>query len=204
MRYVAVNFDYVDRLTRKIAFEVIEDGYEPDCIVALAKGGWFVGRILSDYLGVQNLESLDVRGKGSVSCRRALIVDDLINTGTTMRKALQVVEAEEVRTAALFMLRESDFIPDYFAEYLWDYSWIIFPWNFVEDVSELVLNVLKERGEATKWTILSLLLSKYGLDPLSIEVSMPGRFDDVLSVLEARGKVERVVVDGRVYWRFVE
>ncbi len=204
MRCVAVSWEYVDRLCRKVAFQIVDDGYTPDCIVALAKGGWFVARILSDYLGVQRLVSLDVKAEGGVRCRKALVADDLVNTGKTMTRAMEKVEADEVRTAALFMLRESEFIPDYFAEYLWDYSWVIFPWNFIEDVSELVLKILAERGEATKWSLLGILFANFGLDPVNLEVSQPGRFDDVLRVLEAKGKIERVEVGGRIYWRLVE
>ncbi|MDI9645497.1 MAG: phosphoribosyltransferase [Archaeoglobales archaeon] len=204
MKFVVVNWDYVDRLSRRLAFDIIEDGFEPDCIVALAKGGWFVGRILSDYLGVQRLVSLDSCSEKEISCKKTLIADDLINTGKTMKRALEMVKANEVKTAALFMLRNSEFVPDYFSEYLFDYSWIVFPWNFIEDISEIVLKILRKHGEATKSMILSEMLESYKIDPLSLEVSLPGRFDDVLKVLEERGKIKRRILEDVVYWRAVE
>ncbi len=203
-RYVAVSWDYVDRLCRKVSFQIIEDGFKPECIVALAKGGWFVARIISDYLGVDKLVSLDVRSDTRIDATSALIADDLINTGRTMRRALKFVNADEVKTSALLMLQDSDFIPDYLGEYLWDYSWVIFPWNFVEDVSELVLQILKQRGEVSQWALKGLLFSEFGLDPLNLDISHPGRFEEVLQVLEARKKIEKFESDGRVYWRLRE
>ncbi len=203
-RYVTVSWDYVDRLCRRIAFQIIEDGFKPDKIVALAKGGWFVARVVRDYLGVGKLVSLDLGEEETIKCEKALIVDDLINTGKTIRAALKAVEAEEVKTATLLMLQNSDFIPDYLGEYLWDYSWVIFPWNFVEDLSELILKVLKEKGEVSQWALKGLLFSEFGLDPLNLDISHPGRFEEVLTVLEARGLIERKDMDGRTYWRLKE
>ncbi len=200
-RYVTVSWDYVDRLCRRIAFQIIEDKFKPDEIVALAKGGWFVARVIRDYLGVGKLVSLDISEKEVVKCKKALIVDDLINTGKTIKAALKAVEAEEVKTATLLMLQNSDFIPDYLGEYLWDYSWVIFPWNFVEDLSELIIKVLKERGEVSQWALKGLLFSEFGLDPLNLDISHPGRFEEVLTVLEARGLIEKNDVDGRTFWR---
>ncbi len=199
-RYVAVSWSYVDRLCRKLAFQILEDRFYPDCIIALAKGGWFVARIVSDYLAAEKLISLDV-GKDSVECRSALIVDDLINTGKTMRLALNSVKADEVRTASLLMLQDSEFIPDYLGEYLWDYTWVIFPWNLIEDLSELILKILREKGEVSQWALKGMLLSEFGLDPLNLDISLPGGFEEVLRVLQTRGEVEKFESGGRVYWR---
>ncbi len=201
-RYVTVNWDYVDSLSRKVAFQILEDHYNPDCIVALAKGGWFVARILSDYLGVERLVSLDVKGDEDAVIRgNLLVVDDLISTGKTMKRALDAVKGDEVRTASLLMLQNSDFVPDYLGEYLWDYTWVVFPWNFVEDVSELVVDVLRRKGVVSQWSLKGLLFSEFGLDPLNLEISMRGRFEELLMVLEKRGVIESLIEGGRRYWR---
>ena len=44
---VITNWDYIYRLCRKIAMDVRSSGYKPDVIVALARGGWFAGRVWS-------------------------------------------------------------------------------------------------------------------------------------------------------------
>ena len=205
-RYVVVSWDYVERLSRRVALHMIQDRYSPDCIVALAKGGWFVARILSDYLGIERLYSLDIRFQDKVEkvqLRSALIVDDLISSGRTMKRAVEIVSnsASSVKTAALFMLQDSSFVPDYLGEYLWDYSWVIFPWNFIEDVSELIVKVLRKRGEVSQWALKGYLFTEFGLDPLNLDISQPGRFEELLKVLELRGIIERFESDGRTYWR---
>ena len=142
MRCVITNWDYLDGLCRKVAEQIIEDGFEPDTIVAIARGGWFVGSILCDMLGLDELVSLGIRHyigydrrelkvKEEISLERenVLIVDDLINTGKSMSKAKEIVErkAKEVRTACLLLVSTSKFVPNYFGEYLEGFSWVIFP-----------------------------------------------------------------------------
>lgn len=198
MKYLVVNWSYVDGLCRRVAIDILEDGFDPDLIVALAKGGWFVGSILSDFLG-SDLTSLDIRKEHEVSGERVLVVDDFINTGSTMKRALKLVNAKDVRTAALLMLEDSEFIPHYLGEYMLDYAWVIFPWNFVEDISKLVLKILKE-GEMGQST-LKKRMRDAGLDPLTLDVAFPGRFEELMNLLEIKGLVDKKVDDGRVYWR---
>jgi len=58
MRFTVTNWEYMDGLCRKLADQIMEDDYSPDCIVALARGGWFAGNIICDMLVVKNLVSV--------------------------------------------------------------------------------------------------------------------------------------------------
>ncbi|MEM0202577.1 MAG: phosphoribosyltransferase family protein [Archaeoglobaceae archaeon] len=197
MKFVAVNWEYVERLCRKVAMQVLEDNFRPDKIVALAKGGWFVSMILSDYLGV-GIVNLDLKEGKEVKAKRALIVDDFINTGKTMRTALERVKGE-AKTCALLMFQNSKFFPDYLAEFVSDDVWVVFPWNFVEDISPLILSAL-EKSEADIWGIRESL-SSLGVDYINLEIAHPGKMEEVLSILEKRKMIERFEEQGKVYWR---
>lgn len=202
--YVILSWTYVDSLCRRVAFDILRDNYKPTSVVALAKGGLFVGSILSDYLTVKELYTVDVsKDEKIIEGERVLLVDDFVNTGATMKKALRIINADEVRTASLLMLEKSEFIPDYLGDYLSDYKWIIFPWNFVEDVSKLLIDILREEGEVSQ-SKLKRQLAEKGLNPLNLEVTFPGRFEEILRVLELKGVVEKTLEGGRTYWRLRE
>ncbi|WP_456327833.1 phosphoribosyltransferase [Archaeoglobus sp.] len=216
MRCVITNWDYLDGLCRKVAEQIIEDGFEPDTIVAIARGGWFVGSILCDMLGLDELVSLGIRHyigydrrelkvKEEISLERenVLIVDDLINTGKSMSKAKEIVErkAKDVRTACLLLVSTSKFVPNYFGEYLEGFSWVIFPWNIVEDLSSLIRAVMKEKELWTVWEIKSAIYKEFQIDPMYLDITNPGRFEGVLRVMEMKGVIERVVIDDKTYYR---
>ena len=57
---VLTNWDYIYNLCRKISLDIKNSGYEPDVIIALARGGWFAGRVLCDFLGLDDLSSLKI------------------------------------------------------------------------------------------------------------------------------------------------
>ena len=226
MRCIVSDWDYMDSLCRKVGRQILDDDFEPEIIVALAKGGWFAGRVLCDLLGLDELTSLKVEhylgiderkevsvryvpSKEDVKGRNVLIVDDIANTGMSIRRAREEIErlgASEVRTATLLLLHTSKFIPDYFGECLEEWAWVIFPWNFVEDMISLIVKVMKDSKKDlwTEWDIKWELFDRFGLDPIYIEISQPGRFEEVLDIMERRGIVYRVEEDDRVYWTLSE
>jgi hypoxanthine phosphoribosyltransferase len=152
------NFFY--NLARKVAKKINGSGYKPDLIVGLARGGWVLARILCDLIGVKDLVSLKVEhwgvtatpdGKAKLKYplkvdldgKKVLIVDDITDTGESMRVAVEYIKSlnpSEVRTAALRHITSSKFKPDYFGEEM-DWRWVIFPWNFTEDMCNIVPKV---------------------------------------------------------------
>ena len=221
MRCVLTTWDYMDRLCRKVAEQIIDDGFEPEIIVALARGGWFAGRVLCDLLGLDDLTSLKVEhhiGDGrevkirypiteeSVRGKRVLIADDIANTGESLRKAKEHVTekgATEVRTATLLLLSTSKVTPDYFGEYVEEWAWVIFPWNFIEDMIELIESVMDRERELSEWDIKWSLYERYRIDPIHFEVAHPGRFDELMREMKRRGIVKEIVKNGRKYWKLI-
>jgi len=158
-----MDWDLFDDLAKRLAQKIQESGYGPDFIVGLARGGWVLARVLCDFLGVKDLISLKVEHWGvtatpdgkarlkypfhiDLSGRQVLVVDDIIDTGESMRLATEYVRKlnpVEVRTATLRHIEGSKFVPDYFSDEI-TWRWVIFPWNFTEDLCNIVPQVAKD------------------------------------------------------------
>ena len=81
-----------------------------------------------------------------LSGKRVLIVDDITDTGESMYIAKEFVKTlnpEEIKTAAIFHIKTSQFIPDYFSREI-DWIWVVWPWNFFEDMCNIFPKVLEE------------------------------------------------------------
>jgi hypoxanthine phosphoribosyltransferase len=144
-------------IAEEVARKIIESGYEADFMVGLARGGWVLSRVLCDFLAIKDLVSLKVEHWGvtatpdgtaqlkypfeiDLTGRRVLVVDDITDTGDSMKIATDYVKTKnpaEVRTAALRHITGSKFTPDYYGDEI-TWRWVIFPWNYVEDMCNIV------------------------------------------------------------------
>ena len=215
------DWEYIYGLCRNVADEVRAADFEPDVVVALARGGWFGGRCLCDFLGLDDLASLKMEHyvgagqtagepqvrypmpDGSVADKDVLVVDDIADTGGSIRRAHEYVTDRDpatVRTATLQLLRTSEFEPDFVGERLAEWTWVVYPWNFVEDMIDLVGGVMEraDRSAFTRDDIRGLLADYHDVGRIELEVAQPDRLGEVLAEMERRGVVERTD-DGR--WR---
>jgi hypoxanthine phosphoribosyltransferase len=222
------NWEYIYGLTREVSDEVKADSFEPDVVVALARGGWFAGRCLCDFLGLDDLTSLKIEHyvgageageepevrypmpEGSVAGKDVLIVDDIADTGQSMSHAEAYVEDRDpnaVRTATLQLLGTSEFEPDFVGERLAEWAWVVYPWNFVEDMTDLISGVM-EKSDAERFTpadIRAALRSFHGVERIEMEIAQPDRLDEVLSEMERREVIERAgSADGEAVWTLAE
>jgi hypothetical protein len=183
-------------LCRQLAGKVRASGFRPEVIVAIGRGGWMPGRVLSDLLGLMDLTEFKVehyRGAqrerearvryplaADLRGRRVLLVDDVSDTGDTYRVALEHLNAVsppgEVRTAALHHKVVSTYEPDLYARRVVRWRWIIYPWAVVEDVAGL-LSAMTPRP-TTPEAMAERLLAEHGL-----RVS-PATLTDVLALLD--------------------
>jgi hypoxanthine phosphoribosyltransferase len=195
--------------------------FEPDVVVALARGGWFAGRCLCDFLGLDDLTSLKMEHyvgtaqksgepevrypmpEGSVAGKDVLVIDDIADTGGSIERAHEYVtdrDADDVRTATLQLLGTSEFDPDFVGERLEEWAWIVYPWNFIEDLIDLTAGVMeKADADIVDTEEIRHLLSEYhNIDRIEMEIAQPDRMEEVLTEMERRGHVEQVDGDG---WR---
>jgi hypoxanthine phosphoribosyltransferase len=150
-------------LSKKVADKIVGSGYDADFMVGLARGGWVLSRVLCDFLGIKDLVSLKVEhwgitatpdGKAQIkypfnidlSGRKVLVVDDITDTGDSMMVAVDYIRTlnpEEVRTATLRHIKGSKFVPDFYGDEI-DWRWVIFPWNYTEDMCNILPKVLQK------------------------------------------------------------
>jgi hypoxanthine phosphoribosyltransferase len=152
-----MSWDLFNELAKKVAIKMRADNYKPDFMVGLARGGWVLSRVLCDYLGIKDLVSLKVEhwgvtatpdGKAKIkypididlSGRHVVVVDDITDTGESMKVAIEYIKTlnpKTVKTAALRNINGSSFTPDYYGDEI-TWRWVVFPWNFVEDMCNIV------------------------------------------------------------------
>jgi uncharacterized protein len=133
---------------RELGAAMAEDGYTPDLILGIARGGLLVAGALSYALGVKNTFTMNVEFYTGVDERlpvpmilppvpdlvdlhgsRMLIADDVADTGQTLAlvKGFCAGQVGEVRTAVLYEKPRSIVNCDY----VWRTTdlWIDFPWS---------------------------------------------------------------------------
>ncbi len=140
---------------RELASRIAADGYRPDLILGIARGGLLVAGALSYALGVKNSFTMNVEFYTGVDERlpvpmllppvpdlvdlhdsRMLIADDVADTGQTLAlvKGFCAGQVGEVRVAVLYEKPRSIVQ----CEYVWRRTdrWIDFPWSAEPPVTE--------------------------------------------------------------------
>jgi len=181
IRCELVSWDEVRRMTLALARRLRADGFVPDIIVAIGRGGWIPGRLLSDYLDVANLTDVKVehyRGtekqavariryplRTDLTGQRVLVVDDVTDTGDSFAVALEHIhgcgEPTELRTLVLHHKRVSPYVPDYFAREVIEWRWIVYPWAVVEDLSAMIADMRDPTANAAE--VADRLLREHGI-----------------------------------------
>ena len=134
--------------SRDLAEQVHRSGYQPDLVLAIARGGLLLAGALSYALDVKNTFTMNVEFYTGVDERlelpmilppvpdlvdfaetRVLIADDVADTGATLElvKEFCADKVAEVRCAVLYEKPRSTVR----CEYVWRRTdrWIVFPWS---------------------------------------------------------------------------
>ncbi len=208
MKCKIVSFEEVYSMVKNVAEKIKESGFEPTTIVGLARGGWVPARLLCDFLGITDLVSLKVEhwletGKTSneaiikypvttsLTDKRILIFDDITDTGESLLTAsehLENLHPEESRVGVMQYITSSKCIPDYFAEKVTDWYWFIYPWNWIEDTSTLIVRLMSDDQTQT-WNPESInvsLLEHFGItwDQTMLEY--------ILNIMNERNQIDRL------------
>jgi xanthine phosphoribosyltransferase len=120
--------------------------FQPDTIIAVARGGVTLGHALSMSLDIRNLQSIriesydgaiqrddvTIQGKCDLShSHRVLVVDDIVDSGKTLSSLLPRLKEEhphiEFKTVAIFTKQSALIQPDFFLHEATE--WIEFFWE---------------------------------------------------------------------------
>jgi hypoxanthine phosphoribosyltransferase len=206
------DWEYIYGRCRAVSEQVRAADFDPDVVVALARGGWFAGRCICDFLGMDDLTSLKMEHyvgtaektgepevrypmpEGSVEGKDVLIIDDIADTGGSIARAEEYVTERspgEVRTATLQLLGTSEVEPDFVGERLAEWTWVVYPWNFIEDMVELIEGAMErdDDGPYTADEVRALLDEYHDVGAIELEVAQPNRMTEVLVEMERRGVV---------------
>ena len=137
-----------------LAKAIAGKGDEEVHLVALARGGWIPARMIQgalQALGITcsissiRMESYEGTKKGAVKVYGNLslgsgcvnyFVDDLVDTGDTMKHAFALANREaagmQVFSCVIFFKPKSSHSPTIFAEVVDDDEWIVFPYELEE------------------------------------------------------------------------
>ena len=159
MKKVYVSWNDVQRQVQEIIRQMYLDGFKPDYVVGITRGGLTPANLISQYLNVP-MQTVKVSLRSDEDCesnlwmaedafqgKNILIVDDINDSGATInwiRHDWQAIAPDDprwadiwggnVRIACLYNNEssENEIAVNYFAEEVnkfEDPQWIVFPWE---------------------------------------------------------------------------
>lgn len=131
------------------------ENFHPDVVVGVVRGGLIPACILADLLETPQLVILQIEHyKGiavardmptlkqplssSVMNKKVLVVDDIADTGKSLRLAISHIEqqgAKQTKTATLYYKPCSELVPDFYERQT--HNWVVFPWETKETLRKL-------------------------------------------------------------------
>jgi hypothetical protein len=143
-----LTWELFGKAARELAQQVVDSGFEPDLILSITRGGMLPAGTMSYAMGIKNLHIINVEFYTGVderlplpvllppvpvavdlSGQTVLIIDDVADTGETLRMVRDFCEEHvaETRTAVLYEKSQSVVKCDY----VWKRTdqWIAFPWS---------------------------------------------------------------------------
>lgn len=161
--FEAPMWNQIYKMLLNLAEKIRKNGFKPDVIVGVSRGGWPPARVLSDlldnpnlanvkaefYLGVAETKEEPVLTQPvstTVSGKRVLVVDEIADTGESLKLVkAHLIErgAVEVKIATIYYKPWSIVTPDYYEKKT--SNWVIFPWEIKETIHKIVKRYKEEK-----------------------------------------------------------
>lgn len=140
--------------SRELATVIVASGFEPDFVIAIARGGLLLAGSIAYALGTKSCGALNVEfytgvdrrlpepvilppmlDESALRHKNVLLVDDVSDSGRTLALVVDLLAASgaEIRTACLYTKPRTVLEPTYF----WRRTplWITFPWSALPPVA---------------------------------------------------------------------
>ncbi len=166
-KYEVPTWDDIYDYCIQITDQVKDSGYEPEVIVAVARGGWIPGRVLSDLMDLKSVATVQVEHylniyetreepkviqklSKDIKGQKVLLVDDISDSGKSLemlKSHLFEEGAKEVKVATLYFKPWSVLKPDFFVKE--SDAWVCFPHEIKETMMKLCTK-FKEGGMSSR------------------------------------------------------
>jgi hypoxanthine phosphoribosyltransferase len=143
-----LTWDLFGEASRELAQQIVDGGFRPDIVIAIARGGLLPAGAVAYAIGVKAAGTLNVEfytdieetltdpvvlapllDTAALVGKKLLIVDDVADSGRTLALVVDLlrVHTEEIRSAVLYTKPRTIIRPDY----SWRETdrWINFPWS---------------------------------------------------------------------------
>jgi hypoxanthine phosphoribosyltransferase len=154
------------------AQKIQSDGYKPDIIVGIARGGLVPSRILADLLETRDFAIITIEyyvGIGQtkqepvlkqclhtqLTDKKVLLVDDVSDGGRSLQLAKKHLEqqgAKEIKIATVYAKPGTITKPDYYEKET--SHWIVFPWEAKETMAKIMQKTEGKRATSKEITNL--------------------------------------------------
>ena len=176
VKFKIIRWGEIDRLARSLFDMITLDGYKPEVILGISRGGWIPARLLSDMFEARYLlegeitssilATMQIRFYTAIAethtkpvisqdvgvdifQKKILLIDDLADSGESLECALDYLklkDPKEIRIATLLFKPWSKVKPDYYAEEASE--WVVFPHEYYEFMTERTLSLKLDKTKA--------------------------------------------------------
>ena len=223
VRTKLVTWDEVVNWCKELAKKIMESGYKPDIIIAIARGGYAPARLLCDLLDIHDLVSIQILHWGraaeitakahvkypiniDLSEKRVLLVDDICDTGDSIIVAkdyiLKNCKPKDLKVAVMqWISTVAKIKPDFYVEEVKEWVWYQYPWCRSEDTTNFFEKIIKESYEKEKkeeWTyeeLINTFKEWYGIEVDKFY------YDLAIKRLIDMGLIEEVKKNGKTVYK---
>ncbi len=180
-----VSWVAVESWVASLVDKMKRDGFTPEIVIAMARGGLVPARLICDHLVIKNLFTVKTEHWGLTATQdgkaklaqalavdvkglRVLVVDDITDTGQSLllaRDHIASLKPGGLKTATMLHIAHSLIAPDYYAKKVEKdrWTWFIFPWNVREDLRNIVPKALAEPADLKE--LQRVLKTKFQIEP---------------------------------------